>query len=45
MTHNPQVKFTYGHYLQLPEGDRRELIDGDFLCGSFTEHVAPEGLK
>ena len=30
MTQNPQVKFTYKDYLLLPEGDRRELVDGDF---------------
>ena len=27
---NPQIKFTYRDYLQLPEQDRRELIEGDF---------------
>jgi Uma2 family endonuclease len=27
---NPQIKFTYRDYLLLPEGDRRELIEGDF---------------
>ena len=26
----PQIKFTYRDYLLLPEGDRRELIEGDF---------------
>ena len=31
MTQNPQVRFTYQDYLLLPEGDRRELIDGDFF--------------
>ena len=25
-----KLKFTYRHYCQLPEGDRRELIEGDF---------------
>ena len=25
-----KLKFTYRHYLLLPEGDRRELIEGDF---------------
>ena len=30
MTQNTQIKFTYNDYLLLPEGDRRELIDGDF---------------
>ncbi len=25
-----RVRFTYDHYCQLPEGDRRELIDGEF---------------
>lgn len=34
MTQNPQIRFTYEDYLLLPEGDRRELIDGDF-------HVVP----
>ena len=29
MTQNPQIKFTYTDYLLLPEGDRRQLIDGD----------------
>ncbi len=24
------VRFTYDHYCQLPEGDRRELIEGEF---------------
>ena len=27
---NPQIKFKYADYLQLPDQDRRELIDGDF---------------
>ena len=27
---NPRIKFTYRDYLLLPEGDRRELVDGDF---------------
>lgn len=27
---NPNIKFTYKDYLLLPEGDRWELIDGDF---------------
>ena len=27
---NPQIKFKYSDYLLLPEGDRRELIEGDF---------------
>jgi Uma2 family endonuclease len=27
---NPRIKFTYQDYLLLPEGDRRELIHGDF---------------
>ena len=27
---NPRIKFTYTDYLLLPEGDRRELIEGDF---------------
>ncbi len=27
---NPQIKFRYKDYLQLPEQDRRELIGGDF---------------
>jgi Uma2 family endonuclease len=31
---NPRIKFTYTDYLLLPEGDRRELIEGDF-------HVVP----
>ena len=26
-----RLKFTYGDYLLLPEGDRRELIEGDFF--------------
>jgi Uma2 family endonuclease len=26
-----KLRFTYRDYLLLPEGDRRELIDGDFL--------------
>ena len=25
-----KLKFTYRHYLLLPEGDRKELIEGDF---------------
>ena len=31
---NTELKFTYRDYLLLPEGDRRELIEGDF-------HVVP----
>lgn len=27
---NTAIKFTYGDYQQLPEGDRRELIGGEF---------------
>jgi Uma2 family endonuclease len=27
---NPRIKFTYQDYLLLPEGDRRELVHGDF---------------
>jgi Uma2 family endonuclease len=46
----PQVKFTYEHYCLLPEGDRRELIEGEFyvtpapsekhqrVCGNIYFH-------
>ena len=34
---NPQIRFTYSDYLLLPEGDRRELIEGDF-------YVAPSPI-
>ena len=33
---NPQIKFTYRDYLLLPEGDRRELIEGDFYLVPST---------
>ena len=37
-----KLKFTYRHYLLLPEGDRRELIEGDFYVvpAPTTRHQA-----
>lgn len=41
---NPQIKFTYRDYLLLPEGDRRELIEGDFYMAPspsiWHQHIA-----
>ena len=41
---NPQIKFTYRDYLLLPEGDRRELIEGVFmwfLSQAFGTKMSP----
>ena len=36
---NQQIKFTYSDYLLLPEGDRRELIEGDFYVAPSPTFV------
>ena len=45
---NPQVKFTYSDYLLLPEGDRQELIEGEFYVApapSFKHQQALANLN
>ena len=41
-TRGQRTRHTYEDYLNTPEGERYELLDGELVSGSGTKHDAPD---